>query len=265
LESKLLDMRDCLREDFRDIHGEMLRLALLRQPAWFRPILVRSRRLKSATGYDHWSRAWEYPWAILAADLGNRPMRVLDVGGGGSAFGPYLARLGHDCSVADPSLNEGAGCVYDRGRTPWENLRSLSKKVLFRAAGINSVWGLPEGGSPGPVHYVPHSATDLRFPDGHFDRVFCLSVIEHVPQDLWNGCMGEFQRVLKPGGRLVITQDMTPEEADRRLYRRLLEACPLELLGDPDYPVPMSAGDQQARHPGQNYETIGLVWGKQTS
>jgi len=61
LDSKLLDMRDCLRDDFRGIHREMLRLALLRQPAWFRPLLVRSRRLKSTTGYDHWSRAWEYP------------------------------------------------------------------------------------------------------------------------------------------------------------------------------------------------------------
>ncbi len=263
MESKLLDMRDCRREEFRAIHEEMLRLALARQPAWFRPLLVRSPRLKRYTGYDHWSRAWEYPWAILAADLGEGPLRVADVGGGGSAFAPYLARRGHTCSVVDPSLNEGAGCVYDRTRSPGQNLRSLTKKVIFRAAGINSVWGLPEGGGGDPIHYFPYAADDLRFPDGQFDRIFCLSVIEHVPQDLWAGCMREFQRVLRPGGRLIITQDMTEEEADRRLYIRLVEACSLRLLGDPGYPVPMTSEDRRLRHPGQGYETIGLVWRKE--
>jgi len=262
VESKLLDMRECAREEFRAIHGEMLRLALLRQPAWFRPLLVRSRRLRSYTGYGHWSRAWEYPWAILAADLGDRPLRVADVGGGGSPFAPYLAGLGHDCSVVDPSLNEGAGCVYDRERSPCQNVRSLAKNVIFRAAGINSVWGLPDRSGAAPIRYFPYRADDLRFPDGHFDRLFCLSVIEHVPQDLWAGCMREFQRVLRPGGRLVITQDMTSEEAEGRLYLRLVESCSLRLLGDPGYPVPMGPEDRLLRHPGQGYETIGLVWQK---
>jgi SAM-dependent methyltransferase len=260
VESKLLDMRDCGREDYSGVHREMLRLALLRQPAWFRPILVRSRRLKSATGFDHWSRAWEYPWAVLAAEMGDGALRVVDVGGGGSAFGPYLARLGHDCSVADPSLNEGTGCVYDRARSPYQNLRSLTKRVIFKAAGINSVWGLPDSAGTDPIHYFPFPADDLRFPDGHFDRVFCLSVMEHIPRDLWAGCMKEFQRVLRPGGRLVITLDMTPEEADERIYLRLVESCALRLLGNPGYDVPMSPREQQSRHPGQYYETIGLVW-----
>jgi SAM-dependent methyltransferase len=255
-------MKDCRREEFREIHREMLRLALERQPAWFRPLLTRSRRLRSATGYSHWSREWEYPWAILAAELEDRSLRVADVGGGGSAFAPYLASRGHDCSVVDPSLNEGAGCVYDRARSPYQNLRSLAKKVIFKAAGINSVWGLPGSGGTGEIRYYPYAAGDLRFPEGHFDRVFCLSVIEHIPQELWTGCMKELQRVLRPGGRLILTQDMTPEEADRRLYLRLVDACELTLLGDPGYPVPMSAADQASRHPGQYYETIGLVWRK---
>ena len=262
VESKLLDMRECAREEFRAIHAGMLRLALQRQPAWFRPLLVRSRRLKRYTGFDHWSRAWEYPWAILAADLGDRPLRVADVGGGGSPFADYLASLGHDCSVIDPSLNEGAGCVYDRQRSPCQNLRSMAKKVIFRAAGINSVWGLPGEGGASPIHYFPYLADDLRFPDGHFDRVFCLSVIEHIPQNLWAGCMKELQRIVRPGGRLIITQDMTLEEAEGRLYLRLVESCSLGLLGDPSYPVPLSPGERLLRHPGQGYETIGLVWRK---
>ena len=74
--------------------------------------------------------------------------------------------------------------------------------------------------------------------------------------------MKEFQRILRPGGRLVVTQDMTPEEANRQVYRRLVESCSLPLRGEPAYRVPMSPEEQQARHPGQYYETIGLVWEK---
>jgi len=48
----------------------MLRLSLARQPRWFRPLLLKHRRLQSMTGYDHWSRAWEYPWAVIEAGLG---------------------------------------------------------------------------------------------------------------------------------------------------------------------------------------------------
>jgi SAM-dependent methyltransferase len=259
---KLLDIRDCELPEFREIYREMLEIALELQPSWFRPLLLRSRRLKSYTGYAHWSRAWEYPWAILAADLPASPARMIDVGGGGSAFSFYLARRGHDCIVADPSLNEGVGCVYDRERTAYQNFRSMVKKVLFKAARIHSVWGLPESPLSRSVQFVPHRADDLKFPDGTFDRVFCLSVIEHIPREMWSGCVKEFERVLRPGGRLIVTQDMTTQEANEEVYRRLLSACSLRLLGDPRYPVPLESEDQQRRHPGQGYETIGLVWTK---
>jgi|GEM_PF-2038330 len=259
---QLLDMKDCELSEFREIHREMLEIGLELQPKWFRPMLLRSRRLKSYTGYGHWSRAWEYPWAILAADLPSSPGRMIDVGGGGSAFSFYLARRGHDCVVADPSLNEGVGCVYDRERSPYQNVRSMAKKVLFKAARIHSVWGLPDSALGRSVKLVSHSADDLKFPDGYFDRVFCLSVIEHIPRELWAGCVKEFERVLRPGGRLVITQDMTTEEANEEVYRRLIDACSLRLLVDPRYPVPLAREDQQRRHPGQGYETIGLVWQK---
>lgn len=258
--SRLLDMRDCARPEYQVIHQAMRSIALELQPAWFRPLLLRSARLKSYTGFDHWSRAWEYPWAVLAARLPDPPGRVLDVGGGGSAFAYYLAARGYDCVVADPSLNEGTGCVYDRERTFAQNARSMIKKVLFRAAGIHSVWGLPEADRVHPIRFVADRADALSFPDGHFDCVFCLSVIEHIPKEAWAPCIREMERVLRPGGRLVITEDMTPEEANEQVYRRLPEASRLRLLGDPSYAVPIPEADARLRHPGQGYETIGLVW-----
>jgi SAM-dependent methyltransferase len=261
-ESRLLDMSECGGDGFRSIHAEMLRVSLRLQPAWFRPLLVRSRHLKLWTGYDHWSRAWEYPWAIQAGDLQERRLRTLDVGGGGSPFAIYLAQRGHESVVVDPSLDQGISSTFDSHRSVYRNVRSLAKRVIFSVAGIHSVWGLPADGVRAGARYFPHVAHRLEFPDHHFDRVFCLSVMEHIPRDIWVNCIREFERVLKPGGRLVITLDMETSEANDRLYRKLVDSCSLSLLGNPDYETPLRTDDQQRRHPGQGYETIGLVWRK---
>jgi SAM-dependent methyltransferase len=260
--SGLLDMRQCTDPRFAAIHADMLDIDLQQQPRWFRPLLSRSRRLRSMTGYDHWSRRWEYPWAILAAEFGDPPGRTLDVGGGGSPFSRYLARAGHESHVADPSLDRGSSFVYDAEKSLAQNVRSVAKRVLFRTAGINSLWGLPEPDGGSPVRYTAAPANALPYPDAHFDRVFCLSVMEHIPTPIWDACMREFERVLRAGGRLVITLDMTTPEADRRLYRRLVEGTDLQLIGDPDYEVPLRVEEQAVRHPGHGYETIGLVWRK---
>jgi len=74
--------------------------------------------------------------------------------------------------------------------------------------------------------------------------------------------MREMARVLKPGGRLVMTMDMETEEADARLYMRLVESSPLALRGDPHYPAPIDRAEAQRRHPGNWYATLGMVWSK---
>jgi 2-polyprenyl-3-methyl-5-hydroxy-6-metoxy-1,4-benzoquinol methylase len=256
----LLDMRECANGRFASIHDAMLRFDRLQQPRWFRPLLTRSARLQGWTGYNHWSRAWEYPWAVLAAAVDELPQRILDVGGGGSPFSHYMAHLGIESHVADPSLDLGSSFVFDAQKSLLQNVRSVTKRVLFRALGINALWGLPERGATSMVHYVPCRAEALTFPERQFDRVFCLSVMEHIPLESWGGCMREFERVLRPGGRLVITLDMTTPEADERRYLRLVESCTLQLIGDPHYEVPLHAEEQSRRHPGHGYETIGLLW-----
>jgi len=272
MSSRLLDMREADAAAWRSMYDAMLALALRQQPAWFRPWLRRSRRLQGLTGYDHWSRAWEYPWAALAAGLDAGPRSVLDVGGGGSPFAPWLASMGHEAHVVDPSLDQGRFFAWDPARGAWRNTRTLAKRTALRLAGIRTLWGLPsngahggrtdrveDGAASGP-RYWPYSAHRLEFPDARFDRVFCLSVIEHIPRDVWPACMREMARVLKPGGRLIMTMDMETDEANARLYRRLVESCPLRLLGDPDYAVPLDPAEAQRRHPGNWYETLGLVW-----
>ncbi len=46
----------------------------------------------------------------------------------------------------------------------------------------------------------------LPFPDNYFDRVFCISVLEHVPEGREQG-LRECIRVMKPGGLLLLSMD----------------------------------------------------------
>ena len=51
-------------------------------------------------------------------------------------------------------------------------------------------------------------ATNLEFPDSSFDKVYSLHTIEHIP-DL-RKALAQMERVLKPGGRLVLTYPIEP-------------------------------------------------------
>lgn len=57
--------------------------------------------------------------------------------------------------------------------------------------------------------------TDIPFGDAAFDVIYCSHVLEHVQED--RRAMGEFYRILKPGGWAVlqvpITSDVTIEDA----------------------------------------------------
>ncbi|MBF0141043.1 MAG: methyltransferase domain-containing protein [Magnetococcales bacterium] len=49
------------------------------------------------------------------------------------------------------------------------------------------------------------NASSLPFPDRFFDLVLCSEVLEHLPEPEDQACLTEMTRVLKPGGRLLIT------------------------------------------------------------
>lgn len=133
----------------------------------------------------HWSRQVEWPWAVREADL--RPFHeCLDVGAGWSVMKYAVAKRCRflECVDNDPPSVEKA----------W----ATTKKM-----GVRNV-----------VH-AQADAARLPNPDALFDRVFCVSVLEHVRID-HAACVRELVRVLKPGGVLVMTLDVadSPGETD---------------------------------------------------
>ena len=53
-----------------------------------------------------------------------------------------------------------------------------------------------------PRAMVKMDVTDIHYPDGYFDVVYCSHVLEHVPDD--RKAMKEFYRVLSPGGWAIL-------------------------------------------------------------
>jgi SAM-dependent methyltransferase len=47
------------------------------------------------------------------------------------------------------------------------------------------------------------------FPDEVFDVIYCVSTLEHVNEVTRNGFVAESTRLLKPGGTLILTTDVT--------------------------------------------------------
>jgi SAM-dependent methyltransferase len=57
-------------------------------------------------------------------------------------------------------------------------------------------------------------ATALPFADASFDHCLCVSVIEHIPDGGAARALAEIWRVLRPGGTLHLTTDVTPTPRD---------------------------------------------------
>ena len=129
------------------------------------------------------ARLWEYPWAILQANL--KPgMTVADVGCGQTPFLIYLKeKAGCEVVGFDPEYLEPSG---------------------HYCHGVSAEFAEQTG-----IKFVNSGIEKIDYPDSSFDVVFCISVIEHV-DNLHDQAAGmrEVARILKPGGLAVFTVDV---------------------------------------------------------
>ena len=163
-------------------------------------------------------RTAEYPWAFEAGRL-SPGLHVLDIGGGCGGFQFVAAKGGCHVVNVDPGMEaNGRGWPVDAA--------TIAK--LNRAFGTD---------------VVLHNCFLAQAPvaPASFDRVFSLSVIEHIPRDEVAGIMESVYGLLKPGGLCVITLDLflnlrpfcsreTNEFGTYIPARTLVEAAPFELV-----------------------------------
>ncbi len=167
----------------------------------YRRVLDEMDRLQSRDpiSYLHPSKRWEYPWALERARLAPGSA-LLDVGCGASIFPVYLAGEGHRVTALDLTPPVG----------------------LARLHGVD-------------IGYVAGDMGRLPFASERFGAVFCISVIEHLGFGAMADALAEMHRVLRPGGRLLLTTDFY-EDATAELW--------YEGPGDP-FPVDWSFFDEE--------------------
>jgi SAM-dependent methyltransferase len=160
-----------------------------------------------------WSRRYEYPYAIIngiPSGYPSKDFKILDCGSGAGPCQFYLAMKGYKVFSVDLDLS--------------------ALELVARFKSKNRVKTLyPTYGN----------ILDLPFPSNYFDRVLCISVLEHIiyhlKQDtdvILRGFVNELLRILKPKGLVVLTFDvnMNPQKSDHRLYYHEYESL-CEILG----------------------------------
>jgi SAM-dependent methyltransferase len=141
-------------------------------------------RLWGQDPFKLWSRRWEYPFAaqktIQYGKAHPGPLKVIDAGSGVTFF-PYF--------VCDHLTAAQVICIDSNPSYP----------PMFEA--IN------QSTPSSRVSFANGMLQKLEMPNGSADVICCISVLEHT--DNYGEIVREFARVLKKGGLLVLTFDLS--------------------------------------------------------
>jgi 2-polyprenyl-3-methyl-5-hydroxy-6-metoxy-1,4-benzoquinol methylase len=81
--------------------------------------------------------------------------------------------------------------------------------------------------SPANLHFQAMDVEHLAFADGFFDQIVCVETLEHLLNP--GAALREFERTLKPGGRLVITYPTINQSWIKRVQAKLHIGRPLQI------------------------------------
>lgn len=178
----------------------------------------------------------EYPWAVLHGDF-QPGMRVLDAGCGRGILQYYLARKG--CRLAGCDIDGFRSkrflkvhrLLHRLGLAPKPDLTSrLRRNARFFGVDID-------------YHIEPMQS--LTWPAATFDRVYSISVLEHIqPASEQKLALRQMERVLKPGGLLLLTLDYAERRTEGKDdvflpadVERVIDWSGLEPTEKPDFHV----------------------------
>ena len=171
--------------------------------------------LPGVIAIKHFSRVYEYPYAVHHLKDVRKNGRILDCGCGTTSFQFYLAKQGFEVHAVDDWLP----CL--------EKVADLKKQSNL--TNLNPTFG---------------SVFKLPFTDSYFDGATCISVIEHAllsyenPVVILKGAINELLRVLKKGAPLVLTFDVNFGTEQRHLvpseYAKLCEILKIDPTPLPD-------------------------------
>jgi SAM-dependent methyltransferase len=130
---------------------------------------------------------------IFKTVIGLKPYEcVLDVGCGCGRIAIPLTEY----------LKQGSYCGFDVDRVSIDwcraNIRSHFRNFQFDLIDLKNTYYNPQG-------QIDPAAFRFPYPDDHFDFAFLASVFTHTLPDITRNYLSELRRVLKPGGRCLIT------------------------------------------------------------
>jgi SAM-dependent methyltransferase len=80
------------------------------------------------------------------------------------------------------------------------------------------MWAAVGKGAPGAVEFETQDGRRLTYADGAFDLAYALSVLEHIEGEAGDAAaVSEMLRVVKPGGRIVLSVPFGPEYVEQKI------------------------------------------------
>lgn len=136
----------------------------------------------------HPTRRMEYPWVYTKLFPLSKDEIILDVGTGKSLFPLLIGQYVKEIHTIDKDT---------------ESVDYLKKKVQMTNL-QNITIGLGD-------------AKNMQFASNTFNKVYSISIIEHMPKEDAIHVIDEMLRVVKIGGRVIITMDVMIEDFDKQI------------------------------------------------
>ncbi len=136
--------------------------------------------------FQLWSRRWEYPYVaqrvieFAETQAADARMRVIDAGSGVTYFPYFLCDKLPKCEVTCVDSDPSYPPMFD----------AINRNVGHRR-----------------VNFMQAMLQKLPLDDGAADAICCISVLEHTSN--YGEIIREFARVLRTGGLLVLTFDLS--------------------------------------------------------